>query len=64
MDEPSPSADARRPRLTGVPWTLWTYVIWELLRVFAVTTGVIVTVIAFGAAALAGLALEAARGGG
>ena len=51
MDEASPNADDRRPRLTGVPWTLWTYVIWELLRVFAVTTGVIVTVIAFGAAA-------------
>lgn len=51
MDEAPPSAADRRPPMTGVPWTLWTYVIWELLRVFAVTAGVIVTVIAFGAAA-------------
>jgi lipopolysaccharide export LptBFGC system permease protein LptF len=51
MDAAAPNAEERRPRLTGTPWTLWTYVIWELLRVFAVTAGVIVTVIAFGAAA-------------
>ncbi|MFM7798946.1 MAG: LptF/LptG family permease [Planctomycetota bacterium] len=51
MDAATQNAEERRPRLTGTPWTLWTYVIWELLRVFAVTAGVIVTVIAFGAAA-------------
>jgi|GEM_PF-5685807 len=38
-------------RLTGIPWTLWRHVAWELLRMFVVTTSVIVTVIAFGAAA-------------
>ena len=38
-------------RLTGIPRTLWRHVAWELLRMFVVTTSVIVTVIAFGAAA-------------
>jgi len=48
-----PTRDGGGPvtRLTGVPVILWTHVAWELLRVFLVTTGIIVTVIAFGAAA-------------
>jgi lipopolysaccharide export system permease protein len=51
--EHPPAADApgAELRLTGIPWTLWRHVAWELLRVFFVTTSVIVTVIAFGAAA-------------
>ena len=46
-----PAAARPAPRLTGIPLTLWTHVAWELLRVFVVTTGIMVTVIAFGAAA-------------
>jgi len=48
-----PTRDGGGPvtRLTRVPVILWTHVAWELLRVFLVTTGIIVTVIAFGAAA-------------
>jgi hypothetical protein len=42
---------AAERRLSGIPWTLWRHLAWELLRVLAVTTGIIVTVIAFGAAA-------------
>jgi lipopolysaccharide export LptBFGC system permease protein LptF len=51
LDLPAESAPSGELRLTGMPWTLWRHVAWELLRVFAVTTSVIVTVIAFGAAA-------------
>ena len=55
MDQPLESTAKHAPdgeiRLTGIPWTLWRHVVWELLRVFAVTASVIVTVIAFGAAA-------------
>ena len=54
--EPSPPEHERpveqgEMRLPGIPWTLWRHVAWELLRMFVVTTSVIVTVIAFGAAA-------------
>jgi hypothetical protein len=35
----------------GIPWTLWRHVAWELFRTFFVTVSIIVTVIAFGAAA-------------
>ena len=51
LDLPAESAPSGELRLTGMPWTMWRHVAWELLRVFAVTTSVIVTVIAFGAAA-------------
>lgn len=51
LDLPAESAPSGELRLIGMPWTLWRHVAWELLRVFAVTTSVIVTVIAFGAAA-------------
>ncbi|MCX5641244.1 MAG: LptF/LptG family permease [Planctomycetota bacterium] len=55
MDEQLIPSDLSAPdgelRLSGIPWTLWRHVAWELLRMFAVTTSVIVTVIAFGAAA-------------
>ena len=55
MDQQLESTATHAPdgevRLTGIPWTLWRHVAWELLRVFAVTASVIVTVIAFGAAA-------------
>ena len=46
-----PAHDGPVRRLTGIPVTLWTHVAWELMRVFLVTTGIIVSVIAFGAAA-------------
>lgn len=42
---------AAERRLSGTPWILWRHLAGELLRVLAVTTGIIVTVIAFGAAA-------------
>ena len=51
LDPSALSAPDGELRLPGIPWTLWRHVAWELLRVFAVTTSVIVTVIAFGAAA-------------
>ena len=51
LDLPADSSTNGELRLTGIPWTMWRHVAWELLRVFAVTTSVIVTVIAFGAAA-------------
>ncbi|MFM8872271.1 MAG: LptF/LptG family permease [Phycisphaerales bacterium] len=35
----------------GIPWILWRHVAWEVFRTFVVTTSIIVTVIAFGAAA-------------
>ncbi len=48
----APGAEADRViRLGGIPWILWRHLSWELLRVLGVTAGVIVTVIAFGAAA-------------
>ena len=46
-----PAHDGPVRRLTGIPVTLWTHVAWELMRVFLVTTGIMVSVIAFGAAA-------------
>ena len=49
--EPAAPEGGGELRLTGIPWTLWRHVAWEVVRVFLVTTGVIVTVIAFGAAA-------------
>jgi len=51
-DGPRPAGFDRAPvRLGGMPWTLWRHVAWELFRTFAVTVSIIVTVIAFGAAA-------------
>ena len=51
-DGPRPAGLDRAPvRLGGMPWTLWRHVAWELFRTFAVTVSIIVTVIAFGAAA-------------
>ena len=49
--DPAAPGEGGELRLTGIPWTLWRHVAWEVVRVFLVTTGVIVTVIAFGAAA-------------
>ena len=55
MVEPAhdPAAQPQGPvtRLSGIPLILWSHVAWELLRVFLVTTGIMVSVIAFGAAA-------------
>jgi hypothetical protein len=55
MQQPAPhgppAAAGPPARPSGIPVTLWTHVAWELLRVFLVTTGIMVTVIAFGAAA-------------
>lgn len=45
------SADAPAARRQCIPWILWRHLGWDVLRMFLVTTGVIVTVIAFGAAA-------------
>ena len=42
---------AAQRRLSGTPWILWRHLAGELVRVLLVTTGIIVTVIAFGAAA-------------
>jgi lipopolysaccharide export system permease protein len=50
-EQAAPAHDGPVRRLTGIPVTLWTHVAWELMRVFLVTTGIIVSVIAFGAAA-------------
>ncbi|NBP52651.1 MAG: LptF/LptG family permease, partial [Actinobacteria bacterium] len=50
-DQATPAPSGPAQRLTGIPLTLWTHVAWELLRMFLVTTGIIVSVIAFGAAA-------------
>jgi lipopolysaccharide export system permease protein len=50
-EQAAPAAEGPVRRLTGIPVTLWTHVAWELMRVFLVTTGIIVSVIAFGAAA-------------
>jgi hypothetical protein len=54
MEQSSHAAAAPEPApraAGGVPWTLWRHVAWELFRTFFVTVSIIVTVIAFGAAA-------------
>ena len=35
--------------MAGMPWTLYRYLVADLLRIVGLTTGVLVTVIAFGA---------------
>jgi hypothetical protein len=52
MDHAAHGPDvAPAARAGGLPWTLWRHVAWELFRTFFVTVSIIVTVIAFGAAA-------------